>query len=43
MQQAGMETQQVLGEDLNFPFSLDIPWDHFWDDMAEPWHVMDQY
>lgn len=33
---------QPLADDANFPFSLDIPWDHLWDDLSEPWHIPDQ-
>lgn len=34
---------QSVTEDMNLPFSLDIPWDHLWDDMAEPWDLLDQF
>jgi hypothetical protein len=35
--------QQLAADDMHLPFSLDIPWDHLWDDMAEPWRLLDQH
>lgn len=31
----------ILGNDMAFAIDLDIPWDHLWDDMAEPWRFGD--
>jgi hypothetical protein len=33
---------QPAADNSDFPFSLDIPWDHLWDDLSEPWHLPDQ-
>lgn len=33
---------QLVAEHNDISFSLDIPWDHLWDDMTEPW-LPDQY
>jgi len=33
---------QLAADNPDFPFSLDIPWDHLWDDLSEPWHLPDQ-
>jgi hypothetical protein len=33
---------QPSADDPNFLFSLDIPWDHLWDGLSEPWHILDQ-
>jgi hypothetical protein len=35
--------QQPAVEEMQLPFSLNIPWDHLWDDVAEPWRLLDQY
>jgi len=34
---------QFMAEGNDLHFSLDIPWDHLWDDVAEPWGLLDQY
>jgi hypothetical protein len=33
---------QPSADDSDFSFSLDIPWDHLWDDLSEPWRLLDQ-
>ena len=38
---AGAVAQHPV-DDHDFPFSLDIPWDHLWDDLSEPWRLPDQ-
>jgi hypothetical protein len=40
--QAETVAQPPPADDPNFLFSLDIPWDHLWDDLSEPWHILDQ-
>lgn len=37
LQDAG--AAQPAGDSTTFPLDLDIPWDHLWDDMIEPWPV----
>jgi hypothetical protein len=32
---------QPAVDDPNFLFNLDIPWDHLWDDLSEPWSLLD--
>ena len=32
---------QPSADDPSFLFSLDIPWDHLWDDLSEPWRLLD--
>jgi ABC-type arginine transport system ATPase subunit len=34
---------QPTAESNEFQFSLDIPWDHLWDDIAEPWGLLNQH
>lgn len=39
---ADTEMQSAAMDGAAMPFSLDLPWDHLWDDMAEPWLLLDQ-
>lgn len=39
---ADTEMQFAAMDGAAMPFSLDLPWDHLWDDMAEPWLLLDQ-
>lgn len=34
---------QPPGDDAEFLFSLDLPWDHLWDDIAQPWQPIVDY
>lgn len=42
LQYASTNTQPTT-ESNDLHFSLDIPWDHLWDDTAEPWGLLSHY
>lgn len=40
LQHANTTDTQPIAESNDLQFSLDIPWDHLWDDIAEPWGLL---